>query len=226
MVEFEGARPIGNGNHVVSAGEGLSEIAERHGLFWQTIWNHPDNAALRDAGRQPEVLMPGDRVAIPARRVRSETCETGQIHRFRRKGIPAKVVVNALDHAGRPLVGKRYELVVGPQTHTGMTGDGGRIEAWIAASARTAVLRIWFAQPDLPATYTYALELGYLDPVETLRGLRDRLHNVGYLCPRGDHPLDDATRGAIRMFQRANAQAETGTPDAAMMARLVAMHGS
>jgi hypothetical protein len=43
--------PVGRGSYVVKAGEGLSEIAERHGFFWRTLWEHPDNDELRGGAK-------------------------------------------------------------------------------------------------------------------------------------------------------------------------------
>ncbi|MBZ0121984.1 MAG: peptidoglycan-binding protein [Sandaracinaceae bacterium] len=226
MTSANATQPLGTGSYVVRAGEGLSEIADRHGLFWETIWLHPANEALRLARVRPEVLMPGDRLTIPPTRARSETRATGGRHVFRRRGVPAKIVLNVLDFDGEPLVGKAYELVIGDRTHEGVTGAGGRVEHWIATGARSALLTVWPAEAHMPSTLRYALAVGSLDPVETLRGLRDRLRNLGYLCPRGEGPLDAETQAAIRKFQTEHALDSSGEPDDATRARLVEVHGS
>lgn len=218
--------PVGRGSHVVKAGEGLSQIAEQHGFLWRTLWEHPDNDELRELRERPEVLLPGDRVTIPALRARDATIATGQRHTFRRKGVPAKVIVNVLDPRGRPLEDKRYEIEMGAQRVTGHTGKGGRVEHWVACAERSLLLRVWPDDPSLPWTLLFEISLGHLDPVDTLRGVRDRLRNLGYWCPRGDDPLDAETRSAIARFQASLDLAATGDLDPITKARLVEAHRS
>lgn len=218
--------PVGRGSHVVKAGEGLSEIAEQHGFLWRTLWEHPDNEELREVRESPEVLLPGDRVTIPPLRARDATIATGQRHTFRRKGVPAKVIVNVVDPHGRPLEDKRYEIEIGGERATGHTGKGGRVEHWVACTEHSLRLRVWPDEPTLPRTLLFEISLGHLDPVDTLRGARDRLWNLGYLCPRGDGPLDAETRSAIARFQASLDLPATGDLDAITKARLVQAHGS
>lgn len=218
--------PVGRGSHVVKAGEGLSEIAERHGFFWRTLWEHPDNDELREVRETPEVLLPGDRVTIPTLRARDATVATDKRHTFRRKGVPAKVIVNVIDPQGRPLEGKRYEIEIGAQRETGRTGEGGRVQHWVACTERSLRLRVWPDEPSLPWTLLFEISLGHLDPVDTLRGVRDRLRNLGYPCPRGDDPLDAETCSAIARFQASVDLPATGDLDATTKACLVEAHRS
>jgi N-acetylmuramoyl-L-alanine amidase len=214
--------PVGRGSYVVKAGEGLSEIAERHGFFWRTLWEHPDNDELRGGREKPEVLLPGDRVTIPALRAHVERVATSQRHTFRRSGVPAKVIVNVVDPQGRPLEDKRYEIEIGAERVTGRTAEGGRVEHWVACAERSLRLRVWPDEPNLPWTLLF----GQLDPVDTLRGVRDRLRNLGYSCPRGNDPLDAETCSAIARFQASFDLPATGDLDATTKARLVEAHRS
>ena len=50
-----GAAPVGSGRHIVRAGQDIGSIAHRNGFFWETVWQHPDNAELR---RVRSVLLP------------------------------------------------------------------------------------------------------------------------------------------------------------------------
>ena len=71
-------------SHVVTQGEHLSQIAKRYGFRdSRTVWDHPDNAALRERRPSPNVLLPGDVIQIPAKRLGRLPCAT---HRFQ---IPA-----------------------------------------------------------------------------------------------------------------------------------------
>lgn len=51
--------------YTVKAGDTLSAIASRHGMRWQDIYNHPDNAAFRAKRPNPNVIYPGDVIMIP-----------------------------------------------------------------------------------------------------------------------------------------------------------------
>ena len=75
-------------DHVVRDGECLASIAYEHGFFWETLWNLPENAKLKELRKEPTVLLAGDVVHIPDLRVQPHDRATGASHRFRRKGVP------------------------------------------------------------------------------------------------------------------------------------------
>src|SRR3954470_16417492 len=85
--------PLGGGDRVVQAGECLESIAFETGFFWQTLWDHSGNAALKKARRYPTALLPGDRVHIPELEAKEESRPAEARHRFKRKGIPSKLVL-------------------------------------------------------------------------------------------------------------------------------------
>jgi hypothetical protein len=43
----------------VQDGDCLESIAARYGHNWQTIWNHPRNAAVKAARKSPNILFTG-----------------------------------------------------------------------------------------------------------------------------------------------------------------------
>jgi N-acetylmuramoyl-L-alanine amidase len=68
-------------SHTVKQGDCISSIAHETGFFWETLWNHPDNAKLKQLRKNPNALLPGDVVSIPDQRVKQESCdltETGK----------------------------------------------------------------------------------------------------------------------------------------------------
>ena len=70
----------------VQQGECLISIAEDSGFLWESLWNLPDNAALKDKRKDPFALYPGDVVTIPDPRPREESLAIDNRHIFRRKG--------------------------------------------------------------------------------------------------------------------------------------------
>ena len=52
--------------HIVKQGECLSSLAARFGfLNWKQLYDHPANAKLRQKRPNPNILAPGDEVAVP-----------------------------------------------------------------------------------------------------------------------------------------------------------------
>ena len=52
--------------YTVRQGDYLSKISSENGFFDHTIiWNHPNNAELKEKRQNPSVLYPGDQLFIP-----------------------------------------------------------------------------------------------------------------------------------------------------------------
>ena len=82
--------------HVVQEGDCISSMAESNGLFWKTVWDHPENADLKEKRQDPNILFPGDVVFIPELRLRLETKPVDGKHKFVRKGVPAKIRIRIM----------------------------------------------------------------------------------------------------------------------------------
>jgi Putative peptidoglycan binding domain len=194
--------------HVVKQGECMNSIADQHGFFWQTLWNHERNAELKDRRQNPNVLMAGDRVFIPDIRQKEESGETTKVHKFQLKGVPVKLNVQLLDIGGIVRTNIQYTLTVDGKKTTGVAGSDGMVSEVIPPRARRAHL-------SLETGEEYDLDLGYMNPVEYTSGVQARLKNLGYYKGDISGTLDDETRKAIRKFQRDKQLPETGEPDQA-----------
>ena len=53
----------------VNRGDSIPSLAHDNGHFWETLWNHGDNAALKALRKTPNILMPGDEVFVPEIRI-------------------------------------------------------------------------------------------------------------------------------------------------------------
>lgn len=209
----------------VEAGDGLSSIAAATGFFWQTLYDLPENAHLKSARPNPEILLPGDRVAIPELEPKTEGCATGNRHRFRRRGIPVRFILTVRDAEGVALGGARYALRVSEDLYEGTTGEDGRIAQWIAPVARGGTLTLWPGRDDLPAEVRWPVAIGTLDPIEAIAGVQARLENLGYTCEGERGTVGEAATDALRRFQRAQELPETGEIDDALRTRLAAVYG-
>src|SRR5579862_4144209 len=98
--------------HTVKQGECMNQIADQYGTFWETLWNHPQNSALRDSRGNPNVLMADDKVFIPEKEQKEEPCATTQTHVFRLRGVPVKLVFRLEDIDWGPRDNVPYTLMV------------------------------------------------------------------------------------------------------------------
>jgi len=213
--------PVGQGDYVVQQGDCISSIAMVHGHFWETLWNDPGNASLKQARGNLNVLLPGDLVTIPEIRQKTKQGATEMRHRFRRRGEPSRLRLRFLK-GRRPRAGQPYRVDVdGGQTIEGALDDDGRLDVGIPGTARAARI---FVGPEGREVF-YDIQLGATNPVSELSGVQDRLINLGYRCPR-EETLGDSTRAALRAFQQARGLQPTGELDDATRQALEDAHGS
>jgi hypothetical protein len=78
--------------HEIEAGESLLSLSEQYGMPSDAIWNDPGNERLRKKRQHRERVAPGDVVSIPDIKVKEETANTDQRHRFIKKGSLGVVI--------------------------------------------------------------------------------------------------------------------------------------
>lgn len=209
--------PVGERGRVIGEYECLARIAEEEGFFWETLWTSDDNAALREARRDPYVLQPGDRVVIPALRPREVSAAVDQRHRFRRRGVPEKLVLSfSSDDEDEVSADVPYRLEVSGLVLEGSTDGDGKLEEWIPLRAKTA--RLVF-NPDDPEERVYDLQFGRLAPVDGQEGLADRLVALGYGVQGAD------VFALLEAFQAAHDLPITGELDESTREQLTQRYG-
>ena len=184
-------------SHTVKQGDCISSISEENGFFWETVWNHPRNKELKKKRKDPNVLFPGDVVFVPDIRIKEVTKATDQVHKFRVKNTPAKLELRFLKDA-EPRKGEKYVLMIdGEESGRGEISSDGKIHVVIPPTAKSGKLFIGEGEQQ----ETYNLVLGYLDPVDTISGVKARLKNIGFECGKINDEMNDETREAIEDFQ-------------------------
>ncbi len=206
--------------HVCAQGDCIASIAEAHGFFPATIWDDAANSNLKDLrGEEGYVLFSGDEVVVPDLTPKDEACATEQRHRFRRKGVPEKLKIKLVDDDDKPLGGASYRLDIDGKLTEGKTDADGTLEQYIPPGARNARLRV----PD--QDLEIEVPLGHLDPIDEVRGVQQRLNNLGYSC--GVTGEEDAeTAAAISRFQSDHELEITGEANAATRDELKSAHGA
>ena len=193
------AAPVGNGQYIAQPGDCISSVAFKHGHFWETLWNDQRNAAIKESRKDPNVLLPGDRVYIPDKRKKEVSKPPEQTHRFRLKGVPAKFKL-CLQIDGQARANQKYKLKIGSKTIEGTTDAEGFLEAPLPPSIRSGELHVI----DKHSTQILPLNFGVLDPIDSELGAIQRLAQLGY-------EINDDAGPAIRKFQTDYELQQTGT---------------
>ena len=204
--------------YTANQGDCISSIAENFGFYWKTIWDHPENTTLKARRKDPNVLLEGDRIFIPDLRVMEVPAATDQVHRFVRKGVPAKVRLRLLDFQQNPRAGLPYTANVDGRYSEGETDSTGLLEIPAPPNAKTLKLIVTEGQ----RSEEYTIALGRVDPIEETTGIQQRLRNLGFPCPDTDA---EQTASALRAFQKEMNLAVTGELDSATRERLLSTHG-
>ena len=180
-------------NHVVEQGDCISSIAEQYGFFWSTLWNHADNADLKELRKNPNVLLPDDVLVIPDKKVKEESCATEKSHKFKRKGVPAVLKIRLLNN-GQPRKNFGWKANLGGTWQEGKTDGDGNVEIKLAPRCDSGILK-------LENGTEYQLQLRELDPVDSVSGVQGRLNNLGYDCGAVDGKMNETTTESIKGFQ-------------------------
>jgi hypothetical protein len=212
--------------HTVEQGEHLSRIAKKYGFSdYRTIWDHPQNATLKQKRQNPNVLNPGDRLHIPDKEVREESRSTDQTHRFKVKGSRLMLRLVLEDMYEKPIANAACELFVEGEKHELTTDGKGKIEVAILPTAENGMLVMKTKETAIEEV-AIPVKIGHLDPVEEITGQKARLGNLGYYVGAIDDKQDDAFRLAVEEFQCEHALAVDGVCGPATRAKLKSVHGS
>jgi N-acetylmuramoyl-L-alanine amidase len=234
----------GTGPYRVAEDECLESIAAAHGLTVEYIWNHPANAELRRVRRDPNILLAGDRLTLPERRQRDETLATGRLHTVKlRRGLrPVRFTLVREDIETLPTDGSSTEedwehsppafepvdvvpwksvharFESGSETWEADANDKGVVTFNLPVRIKGGVLVI---APGMPEETSLRVQIGRLDPIETLSGAVQRLQNMGYqVAAPEDLP------SVIREFQADEGIEMNGTLDGPTRQKLATVHGS
>lgn len=211
--------PVGDGDVVVSEGDCMASIAEAHGFFWQTLWDLPENAELKRVRRDPNVLLPGDRVTVPPLRIAAHAGAVDRRHRFRRRGVPEKLRMQFLDHESQPRAGIPFLADIHGQQIHGETDEQGYVEVWVSPRATRGWIEL---EPDPQRTLRelHHFDIGHLQPIDSPHGVLARLRALGL------HSTGQRLADALLELQRDHGLEPSGEADEATRAKLLELYGS
>ncbi len=242
--------------HTVQPGDCILSIAHEYHLPWEKIWNHPDNADLKNKRKDPNVLLEGDVVHIPDPVQKTISVPTGARHRVVVKRQVVKLRMRVVvdlgpkpapapppapppadrrniteedpppDNSARTDEARKnlaYKLTIDGVTIEGTTDGDGYIDCEIPARAHSGQLVL---APGTPDETEVALNLGHLDPVTEITGVKQRLRNLCFDCGDLTPEENDDLATALRAFQAKRGLSVTGKIDQATRDDLVKQHGS
>ena len=200
--------------HVITEGDTTSGLASQHGFSPHTIWNHPDNAGIRQKRRDMNILMPGDILIIPDKQLKQVTAATEQLHRFVLRNTPALFQLQLYHADGTERSNQDYRLVVDDRSYSGTTDGQGLLIEYISPRAKAGRIEL------LPEMDRIDLRFGTLNPLEEDSGVRRRLANLGF--PSGD--TAEELRAALTAFQKDCQLEPTGELNEQTRRRLAELH--
>lgn len=210
--------------HVVSQGEWVSQIAARYGFAnFRTIYDDARNEALRTLRPNPNELYPGDEVWVPGGRhellLPSRAMEDKTWNVKFTGSEPEQVILIVRNADGQPVRSTAYVLTIGGFEKPGTTDGDGRLVENIDVSL------LEFTTPTLTiAGQVMNLQIGHLDPLNTISGAQGRLKNLGHSIPAINGRLNQATRLALFQFQQEQHLPTDGLPNEETLRKLDQVH--
>jgi Putative peptidoglycan binding domain len=207
------------GKQKVGSGETAISLAKKNGFFWQTVWNHGENAELKSKRKDPTLLFEDDEIFIPEKRIKEVTKSNESEHSFKLKGDPCKIKLQLLKN-GKPRANEDYIIEIEGDQIKGKTDGEGILVHPIPAAAREGKLILRNGKDVFP------LKIGDLDPIDLPSGVQQRLNNLGYKCSVGDESgvskgaLSEQTKSALMKFQSTNKIKVSGELDSATKSKL------
>jgi hypothetical protein len=205
--------------HNIKRGDCIDQIAEKHGLLPDTVWDHPDNNELKTLRKDKNILYTGDKLFIPDNRLKIEKVAAGAKYKFIRKAVPTKFKLQLKKNA-TPRANSAYTLHIDNDTFEGKTDADGWIEHSIPPRAEKGQLIL------TDSDETYDLNLGHLDPLDQVEGVQQRLKNLGFYAGDIDGEESDMTRTAIQFYQKNKGMNISGVIDDELKNSLQDGHGS
>ena len=212
-------------DYTVKQGDHLSRIAAQHGFPDHTvIWDHPENARLKQERKNPNVLHPGDRVFIPDKDSGQVSRPTDARHKFvvKRERLMLRLILE--DQLEKPIAGAPCQLAIEGRVFDLTTDGKGKLEHEIPRDAEHCTLVIRSKETPFDGDF-FQIRIGHLDPVETVTGQQARLNNLGYFAGSAANPEDADFRSAVEEFQCDHGLAVDGKVGPRTQAKLKDVHG-
>ncbi len=129
--------------HTVQPGDCFNSIAKEHGFYnYLTLYDHGDNASIKGNRKNPNMLVEGDPVAIPAKRQKKVALDLDKQKKFvvDRKKTKLRLSIKDVEDKALPL--SETKLVAGSLTSTAMPNGEGLLEVEIDPGVKSGILTL------------------------------------------------------------------------------------
>ncbi len=182
------------GKHEAKQGDTIISLAFANGLSAETVWNHPQNAEIKQKRENMNILLPGDGVFIPEIRVKELSEPTNRVHKYRCNNTPVKLRLQLLKE-GNPRANEPYVLKVEELQFEGKLDGDGRVEQSISPDAKRGQLIL------NDGDEVFELRIGSLDPNNEISGVQGRLRHFGFYFGPIDGEKSPELDHAVQLFQ-------------------------
>ena len=214
--------------HTVAQGETLLRIAKQYG--YQTskaLYNHPSNAEFKALRPDPNLIYPGDKITIPPKKEKFIPLRTNSINSFVVQKEKEYFRLQVSYDDGDDVAGKRVVLNIGSQTIDTVLQSDGLIEVELNNNdALTGTVDLYLNEGETTPTKSFAVQIGNLDPIETLSGVQGRCNMLGFDCGTVDGVMGKKTRIGVKEFQYEHDLDIDGIPGPKTKAKLQQVFGS
>jgi N-acetylmuramoyl-L-alanine amidase len=137
--------------HTVKRGEDLSSVTELYGFSsWKTLQDDPGNAALKKKRPNPNLLVPKDVVAIPSKKKKTASAQTGGKATLKLALPKTKLRLFLRSAWGDALASAAYKLEVHGHTIEGSADGNGLLEEPVPTRVVPAILVVTLPDPPAP----------------------------------------------------------------------------
>ncbi len=212
--------------HTVRQGEFLARLAQAYGFTDpDVIWNLPENQPLRDAGRTPTTLAPGDNLFVPERVDRTLHGPTERRYTAKVKLSVVRLRVLLQTLGGEALASESGTLHTAAGDSKFTTDAKGLLDVVLTGVTEAGELRLAGDGTTLHRI-VIPLHIGHLDPITTVQGQEARLNSLGYRAGLGGDASAPAFRSAVEEFQCDERLRVDGVCGPATQTKLRSAHGS
>lgn len=211
-------------DYTVKQGDHIAKIAAKYGFAdYLTIWDHPDNAELKQLRKNPNILLPGDILHIPDKQQKQVSCKTSQLYSFKvsSKKIKIRIILKNLNN--KLITDTPCELQIDGKTYNLTSDSNGLIEQEISSIAEEGTLTV--KESDSTSELKIPVKMGHLDPVEEATGQQSRLNNLGYYAGEIGKIDELELKSAIEEFQCDNGLTVNGVCEQKTQAKLIELYG-
>ena len=183
--------------HTVAQGEWIQKIAwDNHFYNWEAIWNHAQNADLKQKRQDPNLLLPGDNLFIPDLEPKEVAAATDQVHKYVKKAPKMTINITVRDEDEHPLANKPWKLTLDGKDYSGNTDGDGVLKQEVPVPKSNDEGKL------VCEGYQFPIRVGHLNPIDEISGVKHRLANLGFDCGSNDDSITPEFQDALKQFQQ------------------------